>query len=78
MEHLRDLSAEPSQQTLRDEVAQYLDEAGYVVTEEMLDTGIAEYGSGSAKGTADFIIAKRLIDEYCVSCRFSVQFYQRQ
>ena len=66
VEHLRDLPTEPSQQTLRDEVARYLDEAGYVVTEEMLDTGIAEYGSGSAKGTADFIIAKRLIDEYCV------------
>ena len=66
VEHLRDLPAEPSQQTLRDEVARYLDEAGYVVTEEMLDTGIAEYGSGSARDTDDFIIAKRLIDEYCV------------
>ncbi|WP_234973157.1 SNF2-related protein [Holdemania sp. Marseille-P2844] len=57
---------EPTQPTFKDEVIRHLDEAGYAVTEEMLDTSIAEYGSGPAKNTADFIIAKKLIDEYCM------------
>ena len=58
--------AEPEQKSLRDEVIDYLSEAGYVVSDELLNTAMAEYGDGPAKGTADFIIAKLLIDEYCV------------
>ena len=58
--------AEPTQPTFKDEVIRHLDEAGYAVTEELLDASIAEYGSGPAKNTADFIIAKKLIDEYCM------------
>ncbi len=57
--------AEPS--TQRDEVAGYLDEAGYVVSDEVLDTGISEYaahgGKGDAQDIADYIEDELLSDE---------------
>ena len=57
--------AEPS--TQRDEVAGYLEDAGYVVSNEMLDTGISEYaahgGKGNAQDIADYIEDELLSDE---------------
>jgi len=62
----RALPTEQQQQDFREEVIRHLEASGYSVTEEVLTSGMADYGMGPAKGTANFIIAQQLIDEYCM------------
>ncbi len=68
MEQLRDLPEEKSPEQLRrEEIAGYLEEAGYVVSEETLDVGLSEYaahgGRGDSQDIADFIERELLSDD---------------
>lgn len=68
MEQLRDLPEEKSPEQLRrEEIAGYLEEAGYAVSEETLDVGLSEYaahgGRGDSQDIADFIERELLSDD---------------
>jgi hypothetical protein len=66
LEPLEELSA-PEEQTQREEVTDYLEESGYVVSDEVLDEGISEYAAHGGKGNnqdiADYIEDGILSDE---------------
>jgi N12 class adenine-specific DNA methylase len=55
------------EQTQRQEIADYLEESGYVVSEELVDVGISEYAAHGGKGDnqdiADYIEDEILSDE---------------
>lgn len=68
MERLRDLpEAKSPEQLRREEIASYLEEAGYVVSEETLEVGLSEYaahgGKGDSQDIADFIERELLQDD---------------
>lgn len=68
MERLRELPEEKTPEQLRrEEIAGYLEEAGYVVSEETLDVGLSEYaahgGRGGSQDIADFIERELLQDD---------------
>lgn len=56
-----------AEQLRREEIAGYLEDAGYVVSEETLTEGISEYaahgGKGDAQDIADFIERELLSEE---------------
>lgn len=66
LEPFQELSV-PEEQTQRQEIADYLEESGYVVSDEVLDEGISEYAAHGDKGDnqdiADFIEDEILSDE---------------
>ncbi len=68
MERLRDLpEAKSPEQLRREEITSYLEEAGYVVSEETLEVGLSEYaahgGKGDSQDIADFIERELLQDD---------------
>ena len=68
LEQLQELPEEmTAEQRLQEEVAGYLEDAGYVVSEETLTEGISEYaahsGKGDAQDIADFIERELLSEE---------------
>ena len=68
IEQLQELPEQKSEEQLRrEEIAGYLEDAGYVVSEDLLDTGISEYaahgGKGNAQDIADFIEREFLNEE---------------
>lgn len=67
MEQLQDSPEEAPEQLLREEIIGYLEEAGYVVSEETLDVGLSEYvahgGKGGSQDIADFIERELLRDD---------------
>ena len=68
MEQLQELPEEKSEEQLRrEEITGYLEEAGYVVSEETLDVGLSEYaahgGRGNSQDIADFIERELLSEE---------------
>ena len=64
LEQLQELPEEKTAEQLkREEIAGYLEKAGFVVSEELLDTGISEYAAHSGKGNAQDI-ADYIEDEF--------------
>lgn len=68
LEQLQELPEELTAEELqRQEIEDYLQDAGYVVSEDLLDTGISEYaahgGKGNAQDIADFIERELLSEE---------------
>lgn len=67
IEELEELQEDSEQQTQREDIAGFLDEAGYVVSDEVIDTGISEYAAHGGKGDnqdiADYIEDEFLSEE---------------
>lgn len=68
LEQLQELPEELTAEELqRQEIEDYLQDAGYVVSEDLLDTGISEYaahgGKGNAQDIADYIERELLSEE---------------
>ena len=67
IEELEGLDEPSAEQRLRQEVAGYLEQAGFVASDELLDVGISEYaahgGKGNAQDIADYIEREFLTEE---------------